>query len=71
MEVMNKMSSIKGYLTITEAADLIGVDGSQVRRYCLRGILPAVKIGRAWLIKDCDVRRFERPPVGNPNLVRA
>jgi excisionase family DNA binding protein len=66
---MSAVSSIPGYLTVEEAADLIGVDGSQVRRYCIDKKLPAVKVGKAWLIKRRDVQRFKRPPMGNPNLV--
>lgn len=64
------MSSIPGYLTISEAAEVIGVDGSQVRRYCIDGKLPAVKVGKSWLIKREDVKKFDRPPMGNPNLIK-
>lgn len=62
------MSSIPGYLTVTEAADVIGVDGSQVRRYCIDKKLAAVKVGQQWMIKRDDARKFERPPAGNPNF---
>lgn len=65
---MNDVSSIPGYLTVTEAAEVIGVDGSQVRRYCIDRKLPAVKVGQQWLIKRRDAEAFDRPPVGNPNL---
>lgn len=66
---MSTVSSIPGYLTISEAAAIIGVDGSQVRRYCIDEKLPAVKVGQQWMIKRKDAENFERPPVGNPNLV--
>lgn len=67
---MSNVSSIPGYLTIAEAAESIGVDGSQVRRYCLDGKLPAVKVGNQWMIKSKDVKAFDRPPMGNPNLLK-
>lgn len=65
---MCTVPSIPGYLTIAEAAVIIGVDGSQVRRYCIDRKLPAVKVGQQWLIERSAVEQFDRPPVGNPNL---
>jgi excisionase family DNA binding protein len=62
------MSSIPGYLTAAEAALIIGVDESQVRRYCISGALKAVKVGQQWMIRHSDAEKFERPPVGNPNF---
>lgn len=66
---MATVSSIPGYLTVSEAATVIGVDESQVRRYCIDRKLPAEKVGQQWLIKSEDAKRFVRPPMGNPNLV--
>lgn len=60
--------SIPGYLTTDEAAERIGVDASQVRRYCLAGLLDARKAGNRWMIPAKQVRKFKRPPVGNPNF---
>ena len=65
---MSTVSTIPGYVTSDEAATIIGVDGSQVRRYCISGSLPAVKVGQQWLIKQEDAKKFKRPKVGNPNL---
>lgn len=66
---MSTVSSIPDYLTVSEAVRLIGVDPSQVRRYCIDGKLPAVKIGQQWMIRESDAESFKRPPVGNPNLL--
>lgn len=66
---MATVSTIPDYLTVREAADIIGVDESQVRRYCLDSKLPAKKVGQVWLIKTDDAKNFVRPPMGNPNLV--
>lgn len=69
---MRRLSSrqvLPGYVTSEQAAELIGVSQEQVLRY-FRGTglarLPAVRIGRSWLVKLEDVRNFERPPMGNP-----
>jgi excisionase family DNA binding protein len=37
-------------LTTAEAADILGVDVSQVRRLCIRGKLTATRTGRDWMI---------------------
>lgn len=62
------MSTIPGFMTAEEAADFIGVHHSQVCRYCIDEKLPARKVGNQWLIKEVDVKRFKRPPVGNPEF---
>lgn len=64
------MSSIPGFVTVDEAAGIIGVHRSQISRYCTSGKLPARKVGNQWLIKRDDAKRFKRPPVGNPEFQR-
>ncbi len=60
------MSTIPGFVTAQEAADELGVAHSQVCRYCIDKKLPARKVGNQWLIKASDLKKFKRPPVGNP-----
>jgi excisionase family DNA binding protein len=60
------MSAIPGYLTVREAADLIGVSHSQVTRYIANGQLPAIELGQQKLIRKADATKFQRPPRGNP-----
>ncbi|MGE3639502.1 MAG: helix-turn-helix domain-containing protein [Pirellulales bacterium] len=62
------MSAIPGYLTASEAAELIGIDHSQVCRYCQDGRLKATKVGNQWMIKRDDARKFQPHPVGNPTF---
>ena len=62
------MDVIPGYVTAQEVADTLGVDHSQVCRYCSSGRLPAKKLGSQWLIRREDVKKFKRPPIGNPNF---
>ena len=75
---MSTVSSIPGFLTVSEAAELIGVDGSQIRRYCIayeekgpgEGRLRGRKVGQQWMIHREDAKKFKRQPAGNPNLVK-
>lgn len=54
------------YITTKEAAALLNVDESQVRRYCIEGKLPCRKHGRDWLILRADTECFVPPPRGRP-----
>jgi len=49
-------------LTISEAAERLGLSIAMVRRYCADGKLPAQKIGRNWAIHQRDVERFAAVP---------
>lgn len=57
---------LPGYLRLDEAAKIIGVSHSQVWRYVNDGLLDAINIGGTYLLRECDVRIFTRPPRGNP-----
>ena len=67
---MVKMAAIPGYLTTGEVASILGVDVSQVCRYINDDKLPAKRIGRSWLVAEKDAKTFQRPPMGNPNLLK-
>lgn len=57
-------------LTIHESAERLGKDVSVVRRWARDGELPAVKVGRDWVIRESDleankdrlIARKGRPP---------
>jgi excisionase family DNA binding protein len=57
-------------LTISEAAERLGLSVAMVRRYCADGKLPAQKIGRDWAIPQREVERFAATPrySGRPAL---
>jgi excisionase family DNA binding protein len=57
-------------LTISEAAERLGLSVAMVRRYCSDGKLPAQKIGRDWAIRQRDVEQFAAAPrhSGRPTL---
>ncbi len=57
-------------LTISEAAERLGLSLAMIRRYCSQGKLPAQKIGRDWVIRQDEVERFAAMPrrSGRPAL---
>ena len=55
-------------LPLSAAAEMLGVGPEQVRRYVQRGLLPADKIGRMWLVPAAHVTglRCGQPRRGRP-----
>jgi excisionase family DNA binding protein len=51
-------------LTTAETAQALGITASQVSLLIRQGKLPAEKHGRDWLVKESDLKNFERTPVG-------
>lgn len=66
MSAMSISEGLPGFLHLSEAAEIIGVSHAQVTRYIANNLLDAVVIGREYLVKETDVRNFQRPPRGNP-----
>jgi excisionase family DNA binding protein len=52
------------YLTVQEAASLLGVSARSVYGYIAKGQLPATRIGERMLVKAQDVAAFELTPAG-------
>lgn len=46
------------FLSIAQVAALSGHDRSWVKRHCASGRLPAIKVGRAWLVERADAERW-------------
>ena len=55
--------------TPIEAAKILSIDSSLVRRYCRQGRL-GTQYGKVWLITEADLERFKQQPrkVGNPDF---
>lgn len=71
MPAMSTMTSspISQYITLNEAAEIIGVSPQQAWRYIHnlgQASLPAVRFGTVWMVRRKDAERFKRIPVGNP-----
>ncbi len=60
------MTTIPGYYTIQEAADVLGKSRSMVCRYVTQELLPAKNLGNQMLIEQSEVHTFVPPPRGNP-----
>jgi len=62
-----KDESRPSYVTVNEAAEIIGVSPRQVLNYVKAGRLGDFSAGRC-VITEAEAREFERPPRGNPNF---
>jgi len=62
------MSTLPGYYTVEEAAQVLERDHSQVSRYISRGLLPAIDLGHQKLLEQSAVHKFVPPPRGNPGF---
>lgn len=61
---------MKDPITTTQAAEIIGINSSMVRRYCRRGDLPAQQVGRDWMIERKDAEEFVPASVGQPKRTK-
>ncbi len=61
-----------GDLTCGEAGRHIGRSAEMVRRWIVRGLLPGVRHGRDWMVREEDLAGFVPPGPGRPrNIVPA
>ena len=59
---------LAGWITVSEVAKMLRITPRRVRDFLLKGRLPAMRVGRTWLIQRKDVLNFsqmERQP-GRP-----
>lgn len=63
---MATKTTIPGYVRLERAAEILGVDHSTVFRYVTDQRIDALKIGNTHLIREDDLRAFERPRMGRP-----
>lgn len=56
------------HLTTQQASQVLGVTPQRVLALIHSGRLPAVKLGRDWLIAVQDLQKFEKRPQGNFKL---
>jgi excisionase family DNA binding protein len=53
-------------VTLTEAADRLGVAPATLRHQIRNGSLEAVKVGRDWTVADEEVQRYAAFSLGKP-----
>jgi excisionase family DNA binding protein len=56
------------YVTTQQAGEILGVTPQRVIALIRSKRLPAVKVGRDWLIAMRDLEKFEKRPQGNYKL---
>jgi excisionase family DNA binding protein len=54
----------------TEAATLLGISPNRVRQLIAKGQLPAIRVGRTFVIRRAEVKRFAAEPPGRPRHPR-
>jgi excisionase family DNA binding protein len=50
--------------SVNEAAKIIGLDSSQIRRLLIKGEIKGKKLGRDWVVLDLNYKRKRRPKGG-------
>jgi|SRR5579883_691719 len=59
-----ELPELAGYVSVKEAAEMIGCTPSRIYQYIASGLLPAQKIGRMRILPREAVRTFKRSPAG-------
>jgi excisionase family DNA binding protein len=59
------------FVSVREAAQVLGVEPRSVTRYCATGRIEAVRMLGRWIIPDTALLTFERPANGRPRKPRA
>jgi excisionase family DNA binding protein len=63
---------MEGYITTTEAAEMLGVSSARVRQLVASGALPAQKFGPVNMVRVSDLELVKnRPGVGRPPSKKA
>jgi excisionase family DNA binding protein len=64
MADIHEFPDIPGYVSIKQAAEMLGITDKRVYRYIDRGRLPAFKSGGVFLLAEEEVKRFKLNPPG-------
>src|SRR5436853_2220404 len=64
MADINEFPSVPGYVSIKQAAEMLGITDKRVYRYIDLGRLPAYKSGGVFLLAEEEVRQFKLNPPG-------
>src|SRR5260221_14784464 len=64
MADINEFPDVPGYVSIRQAAEMLGITDKRVYRYIDLGRLPAYKSGGVFLLAEEDVKQFKLNPPG-------
>ncbi len=68
MADINEFPGVPGYVSIKQAAEMLGITDKRVYRYIDLGRLPAYKSGGVFLLAEEDVRQFRLNPPGRTRI---
>jgi excisionase family DNA binding protein len=57
MAIEIELDALSGYYTIARAARLLGITPNAVRKRLARHRIPALRVGRQWLVRLDDLRK--------------
>ena len=69
MADIHEFPDVPGYVSIKQAAEMLGITDKRVYRYIDLGRLPAYKSGGVFLLAEEDVRQFKLNPPGRTRRV--
>ena len=69
MADINEFPDVPGYVSIKQAAEMLGITDKRVYRYIDLGRLPAYKSGGVFLLAEEDIRQFRLNPPGRTRTV--
>jgi excisionase family DNA binding protein len=69
MADIHDFPDVPGYVSIKQAAEMLGITDKRVYRYIDLGRLPAYKSGGVFLLAEADVRQFKLNPPGRTRTV--
>src|SRR5215467_5471916 len=64
MADIHEFPDVPGYVSIKQAAEMLGITDKRVYRYIDLGRLPAYKSGGVFLLAEQDVKQFKLNPPG-------
>lgn len=59
-------TEVKGYMTLAQLAQHLGITAATLRQQVARGVLYAEKSGRDWFVTEEEAARYEREHAGRP-----
>jgi excisionase family DNA binding protein len=69
MADIHEFPDVPGYVSIKQAAEMLGITDKRVYRYIDLGRLPAYKSGGIFLLAEEDVRQFKLNPPGRTRTI--
>lgn len=69
MADINEFPDVPGYVSIKQAAEMLGITDKRIYRYIDLGRLPAYKAGGVFFLAEQDVKQFKLNPPGRARAV--